>query len=45
MRPKKRRFADLVLENKRQLIKDKEIMEKIEEKLENKVMYRKKLKS
>ncbi|KAF0817417.1 MULTISPECIES: FbpB family small basic protein [unclassified Cytobacillus] len=33
-KPRKRSFAELVLENKRQLLKDQDAMEKIEERLE-----------
>lgn len=33
-KPRKRSFAELVLENKRQLLKDHDAMEKIEERLE-----------
>ncbi|MDD9312349.1 FbpB family small basic protein [Cytobacillus firmus] len=33
-KPRKRSFAELVLENKRQLLKDQEAMERIEERLE-----------
>lgn len=37
-RQRKLSFAELVLENKQQLLKDEEALEKIEEKLENKLM-------
>ncbi|MBN8199993.1 MULTISPECIES: FbpB family small basic protein [Bacillaceae] len=33
-KPRKRSFAELVSENKRQLLKDQDAMEKIEERLE-----------
>ncbi|KON88615.1 spore protein N [Sporosarcina globispora] len=33
-KPRKRSFAELVLENKRQLLKDQDAMDKIEERLE-----------
>ncbi|URM31393.1 MULTISPECIES: FbpB family small basic protein [Bacillaceae] len=33
-KPRKRSFAELVLENKNQLLKDHDAMEKIEERLE-----------
>lgn len=35
-RPLKRSFAELVLENKRELLKDEEAMERIEARLEEK---------
>ncbi|MBA4538576.1 FbpB family small basic protein [Bacillus aquiflavi] len=35
-KPRKRSFAELVLENKRQLLKDREALEKIEERIEEK---------
>ncbi|MFO1444966.1 FbpB family small basic protein [Bacillus sp. Bva_UNVM-123] len=33
-KPRKRSFAELVLENKRQILKDQDAMNKIEERLE-----------
>jgi hypothetical protein len=33
-KPRKRSFEELVLENKRQLLKDREAMDRIEERLE-----------
>jgi hypothetical protein len=35
-KPRKRSFAELVLENKRQLLKDRDALDKIEERLEEK---------
>ncbi|WP_442600270.1 FbpB family small basic protein [Neobacillus sp. D3-1R] len=35
-KPRKRSFAELVLENKRQLMKDRDAMERIEERIEEK---------
>lgn len=35
-KPRKRSFAELVLENKRQLLRDQAAMDKIEERLEKK---------
>ncbi|MBT2689623.1 FbpB family small basic protein [Bacillus sp. ISL-47] len=35
-KPRKRSFAELVLENKRQLLRDQDAMDKIEERLEKK---------
>ncbi|WP_026581652.1 FbpB family small basic protein [Bacillus sp. J33] len=35
-KPRKRSFAELVLENKRLLLRDQDAMEKIEERLEKK---------
>jgi hypothetical protein len=35
-KPRKRSFAELVLENKSQLIKDRDAMEKIEQRIEKK---------
>ncbi|MGN7400682.1 FbpB family small basic protein [Cytobacillus praedii] len=35
-KPRKRSFADLVLENKRQILKDQAAMDKIEARLEQK---------
>jgi hypothetical protein len=39
-KPRKRSFAELVLENKRQLLKDRDAIEKIEERLEEKRLGR-----
>ncbi|MEW9110551.1 MAG: FbpB family small basic protein [Cytobacillus gottheilii] len=39
-KPRKRSFAELVSENKRQLLKDQAAMEKIEAKLEQKRLNR-----
>lgn len=39
-KPRKRTFADLVLENKRQILKDQAAMDKIEERLEEKRLNR-----
>ncbi|SFA89021.1 Fur-regulated basic protein B [Bacillus sp. cl95] len=39
-KPRKRSFAELVLENKRQLLKDQAAMDKIEERLEEKRLGR-----
>lgn len=39
-KPRKRSFAELVLENKRQILKDQAAMDKIEERLENKRLIR-----
>ncbi|KAB7671113.1 FbpB family small basic protein [Bacillus sp. B1-b2] len=35
-KPRKRSFQELVMENKMQLLKDREAIERIEERLENK---------
>ncbi|CAG9606417.1 FbpB family small basic protein [Pseudoneobacillus rhizosphaerae] len=35
-KPRKRSFAELVLENKRQLMKDRDALDRIEERLEEK---------
>ncbi|HYK74069.1 MAG TPA: FbpB family small basic protein [Pseudoneobacillus sp.] len=35
-KPRKRSFAELVLENKRQLMKDRDALERIEERIEEK---------
>lgn len=35
-KPRKRSFAELVLENKRQLLRDQDAMDKIEERIEKK---------
>ena len=39
-KPRKRSFAELVLENKRQILKDQVAMDKIEERLEKKRLNR-----
>jgi hypothetical protein len=39
-KPRKRSFAELVQENKRQLLKDRAAMDKIEERLEEKRLSR-----
>ncbi|MBY0120523.1 FbpB family small basic protein [Bacillus sp. S/N-304-OC-R1] len=39
-KPRKRSFAELVLENKRQILKDQEAMERIEERLEEKRLHK-----
>ncbi|MFD2444000.1 FbpB family small basic protein [Bacillus sp. CGMCC 1.16607] len=39
-KPRKRSFAELVLENKRQLMKDRDALNKIEERIEEKRLSR-----
>lgn len=39
-KPRKRSFAELVLENKRQLLSDRDAMERIEDRIEEKRLER-----